>query len=330
MATLGAENSIIEMAKNIAPDGSQMTIAMTMAREMPIFLDIPWFPSNDAWMHKSLQSAKLSTGTWRGTNEYVPSGKTLTREQYDVIGIIEDFASYDKLWIDRQPDPNKARLGRAKMHIEGMSQEVCSAFLYGNNKINPKKPHGFAPRLNALGRYVLGCSGTGSDLSSLYIVTWGEGCVYGVFPKNGTAPGGEFPVMHKSTTGPEGRVDTDSSGNKLIVYEDNFKFEGGIVVEDPRCLGRVCNIETAGTTNILSSSVVSEVIGRMKVTEKTVIYANETIITQMRNLMNAKVNVYFEPGKGAGLFGEPVLYFDTIPIRKIDSSILLNTESALS
>lgn len=330
MATLTAGATLLEMAKQIAPDGTQMTIAEIMAKEMAMLLDIPWYPSNDIWSHKSLRQAKLSGGSWRGINEYVAPGTTLTDEIMDVIGIIEDFAVYDKLWIDRQPDPDKARMGRAKMYIEGMSQELCSAFLYANNKATPKKPHGFMPRLNALGRYVIGNSGTGSDLASCLVVTWGEGYAYGIFPKTGQSPGGEFPVTHKSMTGPEGRVDTNSSGNKLIVYEDNFKFEGGLVIEDPRCVGRLANIETAGTTNTFAEDNLITLLGNMKTNEKTVIYVNETILTQMRIAMKDKQNVYMVPGKGQGLFGEPVMYFDNIPIRKIDSFILLNTESAVA
>ncbi len=331
MATKGAGYNLVEMAKQIGPDGSQMKIANIMAKEIALFLDIPWFRANDIWSHKSLRSAKLSSGSWRGVNEYVAGGHTLTDEIVDVIGIIEDFATYDKLWIDRQPDPSSARMGRAKLHIEGMAQEICSAFLYANNKVTPKKPHGVASRLNTLGRYVIGGGGTGADLSSVYVLTFGEGGVYGVFPKTGEAPAGEeFPIAHRSMTGPEGKVDTNSSGNKLVVYEDNFKFEGGLVIEDPRYAGRYANIETAGADNLFDEDNLITLIDRMKINESTRIYCNETILTRMRIKMKDKNNVNFTPGKGSGLFGEPVMYFDTIPIRKIDSAILLNTESAIS
>ena len=50
----------------------------------------------------------------------------------------------------------------------------------------------------------------------------------------------------------------------------------------------------------------------------------------MRIRMKDKQNIYFNPGKGTGLFGEPALYFDSIPIRKIDSAILLNTEDTVA
>lgn len=327
MATLTAGYTLLEMAKGIGPDSTQMTIAETMAKEMALLGDIPWYPANDIWSHKSLRQGKLSGGSWRGINEYVTPGTTLTDEIMDVIGIIEDFAVYDKLWIDRQPSPAKARMQRARMYLEGMAQSICSAFLYGNSAVTPKQPHGLAPRMNVLGRYVIGASGTGNDVTSVYIVTWGEGACYGIFPKTGQTPGSEFPVTHRDMGE---KVDTNSSGNKLVVYEDNFKFEGGLVIEDPRCAGRVANIETAGTSNLFDEDYLITLLNRMKVGAGTRIYCNETIKTQMEIMLKDKTNVNYTADKGDGLGGEPVLRFRGIPVRKIDSAILLDVEAAIA
>lgn len=331
MANQTAGYTLIEMAKNIAPDGTQMTIAMTLAKEMAMLLDIPWFPSNGIWDHRSQRSAKLPAGTWRAINEHITPGVALTDDIQDVIGIVEDFAVYDKLWIDRQPDPGAARMGRAKMYLEGIAQTIVSAFLYGNNAVTPKQPHGFMPRLASTGRYVIDNGGSTARTSAL-VITWGEGATYGVYPKHGQAPEGDFLVQHADLGE---RVDVAGTvglgATKLRVYEDNFKFEGGLVNEDPRCTGRLANINsTIGGAGSFDKDNLITLIDRMKINESTVIYVNENLISQMRIAMNAKNNVQFTPGKGAGLFGEPVLFFDEIPIRKIDSAIFLNTEDAVS
>lgn len=327
MSTLSAGYTLLEMAKSIAPDGTQMTIAEILSKEMSLLADIPWYPANDIWSHKSLRQAKLSTGSWRGINEYVAPGTTLTDEILDVIGIVEDFAVYDKLWIDRQPDPAKARMGRARMYLEGMAQTICSAFLYGNSAVTPKQPTGLAPRLATLGRYVLGASGTGSDTTSVFVVNWGDGACYGVYPKTGQTPGSEFPVTHRDMGE---TIDTNSSGNKLVVYQDNFKFEGGLVIEDPRCVGRIANIETAGASNLFNEDLLIQLLNRMKLGAGARIYCNETIKTQMEIALKDKSNVNYTANAGEGLIGEPVLRFRGIPVRKIDSSILLDTETAIT
>lgn len=325
MATTAAGFTLVEMAKNISPDGKQMVIAETMVKKMAMLLDIPFFASNDIWAHKSLRQAKIASPSWRGINEYITGSTVLTTDQMDVIGIVEDFAAYDKLWIDRQPNPQQARLGRAKMYIEGMAQEICSAFLYANNKVTPKKPHGIAPRLNATGRYVIS-QGDASNLTSVYVVSWGENKVYGVYPKTGQSPEGDFLVSMRDLGE---RVDVSSSA-KLIVYEDNFKFEGGLVVEDNRALGRLCNIDNTTASATAFEDNLIKLIDRLEVNDKTVIYMNEALISAARIRMKDKSNVHWTPGQGAGIFGAPVMRFDEIPIRKIDSAILLNTESAVS
>ena len=329
MANLTAGYTIVEMAKNIAPDGSQMHIAKTMAIEIAMLQDIVWFPSNDTWAHKSTQQSKLSAGTWRGVNEYVTPGIVLTRDQSDVIGMIDDFAIYDKKWIDRQPDPRMARLGRSTMYLQGIAESIATAFLYGNNAITPKKPHGLAPRLNDTDqRYVISNGGS-SNLTSIYVVNWGMNQVFGVYPKNGQPPEGDFLVKQTDMTGPEGRIDTVSS-QKMVVYEDHFEFEGGLVVEDPRCLGRVCNIDyTTASTSTFENDLIT-LMDLLKTGPGTCIYMNESIISSARIRMKDKGNVHWGPGVGEGLFGKSVLSFDGIPIKKIDSKILLNSETQVT
>lgn len=333
MGTSTAGYTLIEMAKNISPDGRQMNIAETMVKEMALLLDIPWFASNDIWAHKSLRQGKIGSPTWRGMNQYITPSTVLTSDQMDVIGIVEDFAGYDKLWIDRQPDPRRARWGRSRMYIEGMAQAIVSAFLYNNNKTAPEKPHGMMPRLNSTGRYVISQGGS-ATLASILVVTWGEGKIYGVYPKTGQAPEGDFLVkvtdLGTKTDIISSDISTATNTKKLVIYEDNFRFEGGLVVEDNRGLGRVCNINSATASAQAFEDNLIKLIDKMKITDKTVIYMNETLISAARIRQKDKANVHWTPGKGTGIFGAPVMMFDEIPIRKIDSAILLNTESQVS
>ncbi len=332
MGTSTAGYTLVEMAKNISPDGRQMNIAETMVLEMAMLLDITWFASNDIWAHKSLRQAKLGSPSWRGVNEYITPSNVLTTDQMDVIGIVEDFAGYDKLWIDRQPDPRRARWGRSRMYIEGMAQSIVSAFLYNNNRTASKKPHGIAPRLNSTGRYVISQGGS-STLTSIYVVTWGEGKVYGVYPKTGQSPDGDFLVsvtdLGVKTDITSSDISDSSSTKKLVIYEDNFKFEGGLVVEDNRGLGRICNIDNTTASATAFEDNLIKLVDRMKITDRTVIYMNENLISAARIRQKDKNNVSWTPGKGTGLFGAPVMMFNEIPIRKIDSAILLNTETVV-
>ncbi len=327
MALLAADYTIAEAAKRIDPDGKQAKIAEIMTREISLLLDMPFYPSNDIWSHKSIRRAsRLSTGGWRGLNEYVPSEASQVDEAVDIIGICEKYASYDIEYINNMPDPRQSRLTEAKFFIEELAQILTSVLLYSNNRVNPKAPHGIAPRLNTLGRYVISGGGV-ANLTSIYVIGWGEDTVFGVYPKNsegGKADG--YPIIH---TDLGERVDTNAAGHKLRVYEDNFKVKAGLVIRDPRCIGRVANINSATAATVPIEDFLSELIDRMKLNVGSKIYMNENLITACRIRMKNKNNVNFTPNRGTGLFGEPVLFFDEYPIRKIDSAILLNSEVAV-
>jgi len=328
MATTAADYTLLEQAKRIDPDGKQAKIAEIMTKEVSMLLDIPFYPSNDVWSHKTTRRASLPSGTWRGLNEYVASEKSLVDEVLDVIGICETFAKYDIEYINNMPNPKEARLTEAKAFIEGLAQSLCSAFLYSNNKVYPNKPHGIAPRLNTLGRYVVSAGGS-SNLTSIYVINWDSDTVFGVYPKNSEVPGSEngYPVIQ---TDLGEQVDVNSAGAMLRVYVDNFKIKAGLVIKDPRCIGRVANIPSATASAVAFEDNLITLIDRMKIGAGTRIYMNETLISACRIRMKDKQNVHWTPGKGTGLFGEPVMYFDEIPVRKIDSAILLNSESQVA
>ena len=326
MATLTAGHTIIEMAKMISPTGKQMKIAEVLAKEISMLYDLVFMPSNDIWGHKSLEEASEDTAAWRALNEHVASGEELTNENYDVVGILERFAEFDTEWVDNQPDPGMARLRKAKSKLKAMARALCSAFLYSNNLVTPKQPHGIAPRLSSTGRYVIS-NGGAATLTSIYVITHGEDAVHGIYPMNSEAPDEEFVIRHRDLGE---KLITDSSGNHLLKYVDNFKFKGGLVVEDYRALGRVANINSATAAATTWENDLINLIERMEITEKTVIYMNETLTASARIRQKDKNNVHWSPGKGEGLFGKPVMMFDEIPVKKIDSRILLNSESAIT
>ena len=322
MSTLSTGNTIIEMAKMISPTGKQMEMAEVLTKEVSILHDVVFSPSNDIWGHKSLEEASEDTAEWRGLNEHVASGSELANENYDTMGILERFSEADIEYIDNMPNPSLARLQKAKGKIRAMGRALCSGLLYSNNKTAPKQPHGIAPRLNSTGRYVLS-NGDTATLTSIYVITHGEDSFHGIYPMNSEAPDSEFVIRHKDLGQ---KLITDSSGDHLLKYVDNFKFKGGWVVEDYRGIGRVANINSANAANSAFEDNLIKLTDRMMITDKTVIYMNETMISASRIRMKDKNNVRWEPGKGEGLFGRPVLMFDQIPVRKIDSRILLNSE----
>lgn len=329
MATLTSYYSLVEQAKRVNPDGTLAAIVEVLNRKMgEILSEAPWVKSNDVWTNKTVRRATLPTASRRKLNSGVSAGVSRTTEIMDVMEMLEVYAKYDKAWIDSFEDPSKARLQEAKAFIEGMGQQLIADIIYCDSNADPDGMHGLAPRLSTVdSEYVINTGGSGSDVTSVYVVTWGENEVFLTYPRNINNLGiehkdlGEVTLTEYDTAGA-------ATGREYQGYKDWFGVKCGLVVKNPRCIGRVANIETSGSSNIFDEDNLITLLENMEVNENTRIYCNQTIITQARIKLKDKNNVHWAPMQGLG--GLPFLTFDEIPVRKIDKSILLNTETAIS
>ena len=328
MATLSSGYSLLEQAKRLDPDGKMAIIVESLNLEMGMILEEwPWRPSNDVWTNKTVRRASLPTGTWRKLNTGVAVENSKVTELLDVIGMLETYAEYDKEYIDSFPSPSVARLDESRAFLEGLGQNLVSKLLYGNANADPDQLHGLAPRLATVdGKYVIDGGGTGSDVTSIYVVTSGVNEAHLIYPKNSISLGiqhkdfGEVTLTDATTSAP--------NTSQYQGYRDHFQVKCGFVVRHPRCIGRVANIETTGASNTFDEDDLIKLLNYMKVTPATRIYANQTILTQAEIKLKDKTNVNWTAEEGLG--GLPFMKFRGIPVRKIDEQILLNTETAIS
>ena len=324
MATLTSTYSLVEQAKRINPDGTQAQIAEVLNRNTGmIFSEAPWIPSNDIWTHKTTRRGSLPTGSRRKLNQRITQSVSRTTEVMDVIEQIEDYCDVDVALVDSMPSPAVFRQGEVNAFIEGLGQTVVSDILYGNSYADPDGMHGIEARLATVdGRFVIDAGGTGSDLTSILVVTWGQEFAHLIYPKNMEANLG---VKHED----KGQVTSENASGLIEVYRDHFLIRCGFVVRHPRCIGRVANIEFTGATSTFNEDDLIKLTNNMVKGPGTRIYCNESILTQMQIRAKDKNNVYYTPG-GNSLSGEPPMYFNGIPIRQIDREIMLNTETAIT
>ncbi len=328
MAALTSYYSLVEQAKRIDPKGELAIIVEVLDREMGMMLqELPWIASNDIWVNKTVRRATLPTGSRRKLNSGVAAEVSRTTEVLDVIEMIGTYAKFDKDWIDSFPDPARARLQEAKAFLEGLGQSLCADILYCSSYADPDGMHGLAPRLNTLdAEYVIDAGGSGGDTTSVFVVTPGENECYLTYPRNMTNMGIEHQNLGEVTL-----VEYDSTGlatgREYQGYKDYFQVKCGLVVRNPRCIGRIANIEAAGDVDTFDNNLLVALLNNMKVNANTRIYCNQTVKTQAEILMLDKSNMYWTPEKGLG--GEPFIAFRGIPVRQIDKDILLNTETVV-
>ncbi|MDQ7835470.1 MAG: hypothetical protein RDU24_08820 [Humidesulfovibrio sp.] len=323
--------TLMDLAKREDPNGDTAAIVEVLTEDNEILQDAIWTEGNDTFSNLSTQRSSLPSGTWRRINRGAGTEVSDTRQIVDTLGMLVSYAECDKTLADAAADPKAFRMSEASAFLEGLGQTLAEAMVYANGNIDPEQPTGLAPRLNTLSgtgtskNTTLGCSGTGSDLTSVYLVNWSLNGTFMFYPRNQPNMGikhqdlGEVTLEEYDSSGA-------STGRKFQGYRDYFEVKAGMAVKDPRTVGRVCNIETSGSSNLWSDDVMLNVMNRMKKRgQGSKAYCNGTVLAQIDSAVKDKTNVNFT---SAEIFGVPVQHFRGVPIRRVDQ--ILDTETQVS
>ena len=325
MAELSADGvlTLSELAHRKDPNGNLATVAEVLTEDNEILLDAVNVEANDTFAHKIVRRSSLPSGSWRKLNAGVADEASQTMEVVEGIGMLESFAQADIDLVMSAPNPMQFRMTEAASFIEGMSQTFATTFFYGNSNTDPEQFTGLAPRMDSLAatQNVIGEGGSGSDVTSVYIVQWNPRYVYLIYPK-----GSSVGLLHQDL-GIETVNDTD--GNKYRAYIDRFQWKTVLAVSDPRSIARLANIESAGASNLFDEDNLITLLGRFPMSGRgCVIYANSTVKTQMQIAIKDKTNVNYTADGGDGLSGMPLLRFQGFVVRKSDA--IINTETDVS
>jgi len=288
-----------------------------------IIKDAHWEEANDVTSHVFTFRTALAKGTWRLFNKGTPvtSGKTAQGRAY--MGMYEDRVRVDKDLVNIAPNPDRFFSNEVYAHSEGASQFLAEAIIYGNHDINAAAFHGLAPQMDSLAMAnVYGAGGvTSNAMTSLYGIEWGPGKVYMVYPK-----GAKHPMEISSKQ--EG-IAYDDDGNEYDVVRVTIKFKCALVVEDPRYLFRVCNldptkmgVETAGyfNENLLIKALNKSKNGGTGIK----LYGNEDLQTLVDVRAKDKAS-FFKP---MDFGGEDITAFKRRPMRRCES--ILSTEAVVA
>ena len=326
MAVLNAysQMTLIELAKRHDPKGETASIVESLTADNEIMFDITYFMANDRTSHKLVRRISQPSGSWRQLNKGVAKEASKTQELRETVGMLESYSENDKALVNMATDPDSFRNTENMAFLEGMSQTLATAIFYANVTTDPEKFDGIATRMPSLvsGANVIGQGGTGSDLTSIYIMNWGPKKAYGIYPQGHKTVGIEHEDLGQHTS-------VDSSNLMHEVLRDWFGIKMGLAVEDDRCIARLANIESSGASNTFDEDNLITLLNRMPQSGRGAkLYVNDTIITQMEIKLKDKNNVSYTAGGGEGLAGEPVVRFRGLPIRKCDA--IINTEAAIT
>jgi hypothetical protein len=339
MATIGNTFlNLIDMFRD--KDAATATVIEMLAENCAAVNDAVTTPCNAGTVHKHAIRTGLPAVTWGQLYQGIPQSKSTKTMVQDATGFVEGLSSVDKRLLEISPDPAATRLSEANAFIESMTQEAEAGIFYHDAGATPEKFTGLAARYNkrsggqASNQIVHG-GGSGSDNTSVWMVTWGENQTTLLYPQ-GTKAG-----LTREDKG-EQRV-LDAGGNPYYVAEELFRWHLGLAVRDWRYNARIANIDVseliAGNVDLyaLMRSAYHKLHSVRATSDmrdpnaarsgRTVIYCNATVYEALDALQtNGTLNTALRLTP-MELEGKEVMTYRGIPIRRTDA--LLNSEAVV-
>ena len=260
MATLGnLALTYADWAKRLDDGYRVASIIELLSQTNEILDDMLVIEGNLPTGHKTTVRTGLPQATWRLLNTGVPNAKSTTAQIVDTVGNLETYSVIDKDIADLNGNTAEFRLSEVRAFLEGMSQQVASTLIYGNQHLNPERFTGLAPRYSTVSttnsqtaNNVLDAGGTSNTNTSMWVTTWGSDTLSGIFPK-GKITGlqhrdmGEWPV-------------TDANGFTYQAYRDHFKWEIGLCLRDWRYQARIANIDVTQLTGVSAANLINLIV----------------------------------------------------------------------
>lgn len=332
--------TLLERAK-LSPDGKRVLPLLDVMDKMGVdsFLqDVPFFESNNGLKHRISRTTSRPSSTRR--QFYQGVGKTTTQSQvlWEPVVLFEQRSGVDEDEIDTITNGDELRRMKDLPHVKGIIDDLVYDFFRSDRSNGQEYIDGLQPRLNSISNpyaatttipYVWDNGGTGSDLSSIYIVEYGPLACHGVYPSGGTIRGGGPFGMRVVNKGKEVTEDSDDSTKKYYEYVTQFKMWFGMVVNDDWKIARIANIEQdPASAKALDDNLIIKALNHGKFQKgATRMYTNPFITTQIDIRAKDKGNVLWDVME---VFGRPVSQIQGIPLRKLDDTILSNTESQVT
>lgn len=328
MAILASNNpTLLDVSKRLDPDGKIASIVELLNQSNDVLTDMAFMEGNLPTGHKTTIRTGLPTPTWRKLYGGVQPGKSTTVQVTDSAGMLEAYAEVDKALADLNGNTAAFRLSEDAAHIEGMSQEMAQTLFYGNEGTEPEAFTGLAPRYNSLSaqnadNIIDAFSGSGGDLTSIWLCVWGPQTGHGIYPKGSQAG------LQMTDKGQVTVENADGAGGRMEAYRTHYRWDCGLSIRDWRYFVRIANIDIselgtlANTKNLINWMVMASERIPSFGKGRACWYVNRTIREKLRLgiLERVSSNLTWETVEG-----KRVMTFDDIPVRRTDA--LINTET---
>lgn len=292
-----------------------------MLQTNQILKDMPILEANDGTSHTTTIRTTQPSGTRRKYNEGIVSHASTTRNVRDLMEMLEDYSIIDKNIVDHSS--NKANLINTEIiaFLNGMGETQAEDLIYGDNGSDDTQANGFAVRRSKLDDNCVTASGSGSALTSLYIVGLGPQFVHLFHPKGRNDVG----VKREDRGLQDWPILVGGVMKTMPAYVNFFSAHFGLAVRNERALQRIANIPSNMSADTLIELILARINKLPVGVQNVALYGNSDIITKIDKASWSKSNAVFTKEDP---WGELVTHVRKARVRQVDA--ILNTESAIS
>lgn len=347
MATLGTTAlTYADWAKRLDESGKTSVIVEVLSQTNEILQDALVVEGNLPTGHKTTVRTGLPSATWRLLNYGVPKAKSTTAQVIDTCGMLEVYSEIDKSLADLNGNSASFRLSEDMAFLEGMAQQQATTLFYGNQVTNPERYTGLSPRYDATASSegqsaanFIDAGGTGSDNTSLWLVSWGADTTHMIFPK------GQVAGLQHRDLGEWTLLDTNTPAGQYQGYRTHYKWDAGLTVRDWRYNVRIGNIDVSDLAVTTPFNLINAMIkavhrlptqpagaGPVQTSDAPMVnkgscyfYCNRTVRTWLDIQATNKTNMLLTIGEW---HGKPQTMFRGIPIHTCDA--LVNNETRVT
>jgi len=310
--------NLIELAKRHNGD-ARLPIVEKLLQETALFEDADFRPANSQDSHVYVQRSVLPGGAWTGVNVGLSATGSQTEKKSEAISFYESLSVIDSKILKMADGGQSFKEDEVFAHTTNVSEQISYGFCYGSG-VNSLRGISTRTDYDALAdAQVVGADGTGSNLTSAYIINWAD--TYFAYPKNGI---GGVDVVELG----EGLHYKDD-GTAYLADRTVITFGAGLVVSNPRNVARLANIQLDSTSEAywehVQYQMVEAVNNLQSMNGNVVIYVNRAAQTVLEKGQLSKGNVYYQPESVGGF---RIGNFRGIPVKRND--LISSTETAVS
>ena len=300
-----------------APEPFKIIELMSLTNEM--LIDIPAYECNSGTIHKTLQRTIRAMGEHRIYNQGVGNVATQTQPIEDRTTMLEAYSRVDEKMLQHSGNRNAARQSEAVGIIKGMGLTQAKALIGGDKRKTAEFDGLKLRRDKADGKLTISAGGTGTGLTSLYLVAAGPDLFHLLYPQGSKSVG-----VERQDLGVQHVPDENDPKKTLPMAIEYFTAQYGICVRDPSALIRVCNIPANITGDALVDLIIEASYKLPQGASTYAMYSNDSILIKLDKASYKKENVVHTQSDP---WGKPITHVRSIRCRRMD--VILNDEAVV-